>query len=420
MYNIDELNNGIKIVTEEIPFVRSISFGIWVKVGSQHENLDTNGISHFIEHMIFKGTKKRNAKKIAEDMDAIGGQINAFTTKQMTCFYFKILDENFDKALEIMADMFLNSSFDEKEMSREKKVILEEINMYEDTPEELVFEVLNQKVFDGSSLAYPILGSTQNVESFSHNDIANYYNNNYTGDNIIISVAGNFKKNNMLDKIKSYFGDIKNTSELKNKLESEPKYKKSIVLKQKNIEQVHICLGFPGVKNNLDDIYKLALFNTIFGGGMSSRLYQKIREENGLAYSLFSYNYSFDNIGLFSIYAGINPNKVEDCVKLIISEIKNLEFNKITQEELLKTKEQLKASYLLGLESSSSRMNALGKSMILYNKILTPDEIINKINQVSLKEIQELINQIFDFDKISLSCVGKNKYDFEMIINNAR
>lgn len=414
MYEINTLDNGIKIVSENISFVRSISFGIWVKVGSQNEDLNINGISHFIEHMIFKGTDKRSAKDIAEQMDEIGGQINAFTTKQMTCFYFKILDKNFDKALEIMADMFLNSSFSDEEIEREKQVVIEEINMYEDTPEELVFELMHQKVFDGSSLAWPILGSIDNVKSFSHEKLKNYYKKNYFGENIIISVAGNFETREMLEKIKKYFGGIKNNRAEKKNLDV--KYKNDFVIKKKDIEQVHICLGFPGVKNLVEKIYVLAVFNNIFGGGMSSRLYQKIREENGLAYSVFSYNYSYEKVGLFNIYAGINPSKVEDCLKFIIHEIKNLDINLISQKELAKSKEQLKASYLLNLESSSSRMNSLGRYMVFYNKILTSEEIIDEIDKINLDDIYNLIKEIFDFNKISLSCVARDNYDLKKIV----
>ena len=414
MYEITTLENGIKVVSENIPFVRSISFGIWVKVGSQNEDLNINGISHFIEHMIFKGTSKRSAKDIAEQMDEIGGQINAFTTKQMTCFYFKILDKNFDKALEIMSDMFLNSSFSDEEMEREKQVIIEEINMYEDTPEELVFELMQQEVFNGSSLAWPILGSIENVKSFSHDKLRSYYEKNYVGKNIIISIAGNFETQSILKKIDNYFGAVKNKEVSDKKIKTE--YKSKFITKKKDIEQVHICLGFPGIKNLIKDIYALAVFFFFFGGGMSSRLYQNIREQNGLAYSVFSYNYSYKDIGLFNIYAGINPNKVEDCLKFMIHEIKDLDVNLISQKELSKSKEQLKASYLLNLESSSSRMNSLGKYMILYNKILTPEEIINEIDKIDLDSIYNLIKQIFDFDKISLSCVAKNNYDLEKII----
>lgn len=419
MYNITSLDNQIKIVTETIPFVRSISFGIWVKVGSQNENEKTNGISHFIEHMLFKGTANRNAKDIAEQMDAIGGQMNAFTTKQMTCYYTRILDTNFDKALEIMADMFLNSTFDEKEMTKEKKVIIEEINMYEDTPEELVFEIINKNVWDGHSLAYPILGSSENVESFTNKIVKSYYENNYAPENIIISLAGNFETSQMIEKIKIFFGKIKNKKSPRSSVPS-VKYKKSIAVKQKNIEQIHICLGFPGIKTCLEENYSLALLNTILGGGMSSRLYQKIREENALAYSLFSYNYAYETAGLFTIYAAINPAKVEKCIEVIINEIKNLKSDPITNNQLSKTKEQLKANYLMSLESSSSRMNSLGKSILSYNKILTPEEIIKEIDSVSIEQIYQLVDKIFIFDKISLSAVGKNEYDFEEIIKNVQ
>ena len=408
MYNITTLDIGIKIVTESIPTIRSISFGIWVKVGSQNENQNINGISHFIEHMLFKGTLTRSAKDIAEQMDAIGGQMNAFTSKQFTCYYVKILDTNFDKALEIISDMFLNSTFSENEMAKEKKVIIEEINMYEDTPEELVFEIMNENAWAGSALAYPILGSIKNVESFSHSSIKSYYDENYTSENIIITVAGNFDTPQMINKLKKYFGSLQNKN-FNSQKTNEVRYKKFIAVRDKEIEQVHICLGFPGIKNSIEENYSLALLNTILGGGMSSRLYQKIREENGLAYSLFSFNYSYDTVGLFAIYAAINPLKVEKCIEVIIDELKNLKSEPITNLQLAKTKEQLKSSYIISLENSSSRMNALGKSIILYDKILTADEIIERIDEVTLEEIYELIDKIFVFDEISLAGVGKHE-----------
>ena len=273
---------------------------------------------------------------------------------------------------------------------------------------------MHQKVYDGSSLAWPILGSIDNVKSFSHEKLKNYYEKNYFGENIIISVAGNFETQEMLVKIKKYFGGIKNNRAEKKNLEV--KYKNDFVIKKKDIEQVHICLGFPGVKNLVEKIYVLAVFNNIFGGGMSSRLYQKIREENGLAYSVFSYNYSYEKVGLFNIYAGINPSKVEDCLKFIIHEIKNLDVNLISQKELAKSKEQLKASYLLNLESSSSRMNSLGRYMVFYNKILTSEEIIDEIDKINLDDIYNLIREIFDFSKISLSCVARDNYDLKKIV----
>ena len=418
MYNITKLDNGIQIVTETIPFVRSISFGIWVKVGSQNETSNLNGISHFIEHMLFKGTSKRSAKDIADQMDAIGGQMNAFTTKQMTCYYTRILDDNFDKALDIMADMFLNSTFDKTEMDKEKKVIIEEINMYEDTPEELVFEIMNENVWKDSSISYPILGSIQNVQNFTQDDVKSYYANNYIPENIIITVAGNFETSSMIYKIKQYFESMTNENCLR--LTAAAKYEKSIAYKKKNIEQLHLCLGFPGIKTSLEENYSIALLNTILGGGMSSRLYQKIREENGLAYSLFSYNYAYENVGLFTIYAAVNPSKAEKCIQVIMDEIKNLQSDPITNEQLSKTKEQLKATYLMSLENSSSRMNSLGKSIISYNKILTPEQIIQKIDEVGIEQLYRLIEKIFDFDSLSLAAVGKDDYDFERIIKNAQ
>jgi predicted Zn-dependent peptidase len=331
-----------------------------------------------------------------------------------------VLDDNFDRALDIIADMFLKSSYDDVEMEKEKKVIVEEINMYEDTPEELVFEIMHSGVFGDTSIARPILGSIENVKSFTHEDIKKYYNKNYTTDRIVISVAGNFVKNYMINKIEKFFGAISKSADSNiNSEENKIKYNKVILTKQKEIEQVHLCLGFPGVKTCLEQNYSLALLNTVFGNGMSSRLYQKIREENGLAYSVFSYNYSYESIGLFTIYAAVNPKNVEKCISIIMNEIKRLNSELITQDELNKAKEQLKANYLISLESSANVMSNLGKSFTIYNKILTPDEIVNYINKVELNDIKNLVESIFNLDLLSLSTISSQNYNFEEIIKNA-
>jgi predicted Zn-dependent peptidase len=416
MYKIKQLSNGINVVIEEVNYVKSISFGIWVKVGSQDEDENLNGVSHFIEHMHFKGTKKRSAKQIAEEMDAIGGQMNAFTSKTMTCYYTKIINYNFDAALDIMADMILNSTFDETELEKEKKVIIEEINMYEDTPDELIFDVLCANVWSGSSVARSILGKSQNIQKFSRDDIINYRSLHYTADNIIITVAGNCNIDDVFEKLEHYFGCVpKGTG---NRKELKVNYKKSIAIKQKNIEQVHICIAFPSIKTCLEQNYIITLLNTIFGGGMSSRLYQKVREENGLAYSLFSHNLSNKAAGLFVIYAAVNPDKVEECIKLIVSEIKNLKNDPITEQQLSKTKEQLKANYLMSLESSSNIMNNLGKSMMLYDQVITSEEIIKRIDDVSLNNIYDMIDKVFDLNMMSLCSIGEKSYDFAKIIES--
>ncbi|MDR1150730.1 MAG: insulinase family protein [Clostridiales bacterium] len=424
MHAIKSLNNDIKIITEENRFIRSISLGIWVNIGSKNENKKTNGLSHFIEHMVFKGTNDLNSKNIADRIDLLGGQANAFTTKDLTCFYIRILDTDFDSALELLSHIVLKSNFPDEEIEREKHVIIEEINMYEDSPEELVFEMINKNVLIDTSLGLPILGDANKIKNYKQKNLKDYYNKNYIASNFIITASGNFKSIEIVDKINNFFGDLKKIdSDNLNNFEN-VNYRKSFDFKIKDIEQSHMCIAFPGIKHDIENNYAMAVFNTIFGGGMSSRLYQKIREEFGLAYSIYSYNYSYDTIGVFVIYAATSQNKFKKCLELILREIKDLYIKNITEEDILKTKQQLKSSYLMALESSSSRMSSLGKSYCTYKKVLTPDEIIDKINSVKLGDVYKLANEIFNFNQISLCVVAKNKLieenEFEEIINNSR
>lgn len=402
------LANGLTIVLEEIPFIRSISFGIWVRNGSRNESAGTNGISHFIEHMLFKGTDNRSAMDIADEMDAVGGQLNAYTAKEFTCYYTRTLDTHFDTALDILSDMLLHSKFDEAEISKERNVITEELNMYEDSPDELVHDLLELSIFDGNPLGFSILGTEKSISSFNTDTFYQYYNENYHPQNTVIAAAGNFKAEEAIAKIEKYFGCMSREAEYKAN-DIPAVYRPRFVAKEKDIEQVHVSIGFPSIKMGTEESYALSMINTIFGGGMSSRLFQKVREEHGLAYSIYSNNASYVDTGLFSIYAALNPSSLEQVILLIMDEIRRLDTDKITSEQLVKTKEQLKSNYLMSLESSSSRMSSIGRSRLLLNRILSPDELIEKIDSVTLDKIYDLIGEIFDFKQMSISAVGKLK-----------
>lgn len=411
------LSNGLKIVLEPINFVRSISCGIWVKNGSRNESEDINGISHFIEHMLFKGTNKRNAKQIAEEMDFLGGQINAFTSKECTCYYIKTLDTNFDEGFDILADMFLNSKFDNKEIKKECSVIKEEINMYEDTPDELANDLLQYNIWENDSLGLPILGTKETISTFNTNTFKNYYKKNYCADNIVISVAGNFISDDMIKKIQYYFGDL--NSKLDRNDIYNTKYKPCIVKKEKDIEQINLILGFEGINREIKQIATMAIFNSIFGNGMSSRLFQNIREDKGLVYSIYSYNVTYQDTGLFCIYAAMNKDNTENTIKNIMKEIKNLDSNLITQDQFMKAKQQVKSSFLLNLESSSSRMNTNGKNQILLNRIYTTDEMIEIVNSINIEDLYSLIHKVFNIEKMSICAVGNiDNIDFEGCAKN--
>ena len=405
MYKTKTLKNGIRIVTEHIPHVRSASLGVWIHTGSRNETNYNNGISHFIEHMLFKGTANRTAKQIAESIDEVGGHLNAFTAKEYTCYYTKTLDTHLHFAIEILSDMLLHSKINSKDIAVEKNVILEEINMYEDAPDELVHDILSETTWAGNSLAYPILGKKQSLENMGRDEIIAYMQQYYIPSNMVISVAGNFDYDSVIMWIEEKFGQLKDPNQPKSDY-AKTGFNAQISYKNKDIEQTHLCMAFEGIPQGDNRIYDLLVINTLLGGGMSARLFQKIREEKGLAYSVYSYPAAYKDAGLFTIYAGMNPSQMREVIKLICEEIMILKRDKITENELNKAKEQLKGNYILGLESTSSRMNSIGKSELLLKKIRTPDEIIDLINAITIKSVSDVIDKVFEPKKLSAAVVG--------------
>jgi len=390
---------------ESIPFVRSVSFGLWVNCGSRHENAATNGMSHFIEHMLFKGTEKRTAFEIADTMDAVGGQLNAFTSKECTCYFTRTLDTHLDVAMDVIADMFFNSKFDSDEIDKERNVILEEINMYEDTPEDLCVDLLHEKIFPGHSLGMSILGTRDTIGSFKREDFINFLQARYTPHNVVISIAGNINEAEVLEKVTATFGQFKGEGIVET--DSPAAYTPGFSIKEKDIEQVHLCMGFPGIKTGTDDAYALAAVNTILGGGMSSRLFQSIREERGLVYSVYTHNSSYCDTGFFAVYAALNPAQLHEVMGLVAKEVKGMFTNKITDSQLAKAKEQLKSGYLLSLESAASRMNSLGRTLLMLNRTITPDELIAKIDAIDMDVFYLVCDKILKLDQVSISLVGK-------------
>ena len=402
------LKNGMRVVCEKIPFVRSVSIGIWVKTGSRNESLRNNGVSHFIEHMLFKGTDKRSAAQIAECIDNIGGQINAFTGKECTCYYAKTLDEHLDIAMDVLSDMLYNSNFAQKDIALEKRVILEEIGMYEDSPEELVHDILSETVWEGSAIGYPILGTRKSLRSINRETITEYMKERYTPGNMVISVAGNFEEDKLMEMLETWFNHQISGDEAGHSVESVD-FKSEINVREKETEQVHICIGFEGIKNGDDALYPLLAVNNIFGGGMSSRLFQKIREKKGLVYSIYSYPTIYNDAGLFTIYAGMKPDNLKEVTNLIYDEVRLILKKGITEQEFEKSREQLKGSYILGLESTSSRMSSIGKSELLLGKVYMQQEILERIGNITMEDMNQIINNIFNLDKLGISVVGKVK-----------
>jgi len=404
MYFRHTLDNGLRIIGEKMGNVRSVSIGIWFGVGSKYESSDINGISHFIEHMIFKGTESKTAKDIAEIMDSIGGQLNAFTGKECTCYYAKVLDNHLEIAVDILADMIFNSKFAEEDIYKEKSVVIEEINMYEDSPEDLIYDILYRNIWPNNSMGFPILGDIETIQSLDRKAILDYFNKFYVPKNTVISIAGNFDIEKVIKILETYFGKWEN-KEINYEI-PQPVWTPCFVPKSKDIEQLHLCLGLEAMSISSDKLYPISIFNNALGGGMSSRLFQKIREDKGFAYSIFSYPSLYKDTGIFTIYAAINHSKLEEVYEIIIEELKNFKVNGITNEELKKFKEQLKGNYILGLESTNSRMSFNGKSELLLNKIETQDEVINKIDAVELNDVNEVINEVINFDKLSIAIIG--------------
>ncbi|WP_313756519.1 pitrilysin family protein [Tissierella sp.] len=420
MYIIDKLDNGIRVVMEKIPYVNSVSIGIIVDNGSVKEDKHNNGVSHFIEHMLFKGTGKRTAKDIAEAIDNIGGQLNAFTGKESTCYYAKVLYNHIDIAIDVLADMLTNSNFLESDIEKEKTVIIEEINMYLDSPEDMVSELLNDIMFEDTPLGHPILGIEESIKNLNRDELINYFFNNYRPENIVISLAGNIDTKEVFKMLNHYFGNFNNSNKNDDKINNIYSFTNKLKGINKNTEQLNFCIGMEGLPIVSQNIEALLVLNNIFGGSMSSRLFQKIREDLGLAYAIESYPSSYKDIGILSIYTGLHPSQLLKTIKHIGKEIDDIRKKLISKDELDKSKEQLKGSYVLGMEGTFSRMYEIGKSLSLFNRVQSPDEILNKIDKVNLSDIEEIIKIVFNKKAINIAYVGdiKNQDMTEQKIKN--
>lgn len=400
---------GVKVVTCKIPYAYSVYIGIWVKAGSMYENKTINGISHFIEHMVFKGSKLRSARQIAEEMDSIGGQLNGFTEKESTCFYIKVLNTHVKQGLDILFDMVFNPAFKKEDIEKEKQVIFEEILTELDSPEDLAYNLLAKTIWRGHPLSLPVLGTISTIKKLNEEQIVNYYNNHYSKDNIVISIAGNFD-NNIYEILQKYLSKIQ-----RNNIVSQstfPIWHKNKSFYEKDFEQVNLCIGLPGITYDFKKAYALAIINNAFGGGMSSRLFQKIREDKGLVYSIYSYPSLYDQAGVFSIFASMKANNFKKVYDLILQEIEEVHLNGLIKEEIDKFKEQLRINVLMDLDSISGRMSAIGKSLLLFNKVHTVEEILQTIDNLTYEEINDLAKKIINPNNISIAVVGRlNKRD---------
>lgn len=398
------LDNGVQLLTEDIPHVRSVAIGVWVNLGSRDEEDRVAGISHFIEHLMFKGTAKRTPRQIAEALDAVGGQLNAFTTKEYTCYYARVLDEHIDLALDVLTDMIFASRLEAADIDRERNVILEEIKMYEDAPDELVHDLFTSTIWQGHVLGRPIIGRSEVIAALSREDILEYYQRYYVPENMIVAVAGNIDHDRVVEKIARYFTGRSGVKQQRRLLPPLPQ--RQVNCRSKDTEQVHLCVGAPGLPLDHEQVYVYQLINTILGGGISSRLFQSIREQRGLVYSVYSYHSSYHDAGLFCVYAGLSRQNVPATLELIMKEINDIRQGGIKSEELRRAKDQLKGNLLLSLESVNTRMSRLGKSQLYLGKVVLPDEIVQRVEEVTEEDIVRLAREKLPPEAFSLALIG--------------
>ena len=412
MIKATKLECGVSLVTEKLPELKAASIGIWVGAGSAYENPEIAGISHFIEHMFFKGTKNRTYKEIAESMDNLGAQYNAFTGKEYTCFHAKAITSAFPKVCDILFDMLTNSLFDENEMNKERKVIIEEMRMVEDTPDDIIIDYLTANTLAGTDVANSIIGTRKSLKSIGHNEIVNYIKQQYTKDSIVISVVGSFNEKELVDKINECFKKFK-ASKAKRQglaLTGKPKFTNKV----RDINQSHLALGIPTLSMGDDKYYAQAIVNDVLGGSMSSRLFQNIREERGLAYTVYSAPISYKNIGMLFIYAAVTLGNEANAIQGIAEELKNIS---LTKEEIENVKQRLKAAYIFGLERLDNRMMRIGKQQLLLGKAYSDEEAMKEIDSVTSEDVMEYCEKISDISKYSGAAISKNKLDIKKIIH---
>lgn len=412
MYKKETLPNGVRIITAEMEDRYSASAGIWVKNGSCFEQEHFYGASHYLEHMLFKGTPSRNALQIAEEIEYVGGSINAFTAKENTCFYAKCLGENIDTAINVLTDIYCNSLLDAKEFEKEKGVILEEINMYEDDPEDMAGDRFAQKLWQGHCYGRPVIGTTESVSALQAEELQGFYRQMYRPSETVLSVAGNVKHEQVVELAQKGFEGFcgkGNQAEL-----CTPQEEYGCTYKYKDTEQMHICMGFPAVKKDDEDYYALNVLNTVLGGGAGSRLFQSAREQRGLTYSVYSYLAAYDMGGYWAAASSTAPNKIKELAAVMLEEIAQLRAKGITDAELNKAKQQLKGNLLLSQENTNNIMIKAGASELAYNQIITLEEISAQIAAVEQKDINRVIKRLMQSGKIVLSLVGPKEINIEI------
>jgi len=398
------IDNGIRVVTKQVPQTRSVATGVWVNVGARDERAEEGGLSHFIEHMIFKGTKKRTALQIAKEFDAIGAQCNAFTSKEHTCYYAKVMDTHVDTMLDLLSDIFLNSIFDPAEVERERRVILQEIRLLEDTPDEHIHVLLAQSVWGNHPLGRSILGTPQTVTGFDSNTIKECFNRAYQPERIVISAAGNLEHMSFVESIAQTFEVVRKGDNFPERIK--PTMDWVATTHPKDLEQVHICLGTKGIHTTDPRRHACVLLNVILGGNMSSRLFQEIRERRGLAYAVYSFVSSYHDTGLLGAYVGVDKSNTEEVLRLIIKEMKRLKEKPVDSSDLKNAKEYLKGGLYLAAESTSNQMTRLAHNEINFGRHIPLQEMVNKLEKVTAEDILILAQDTFQHSAVSPTLLG--------------
>ncbi|MFC1515595.1 M16 family metallopeptidase [Thermodesulfobacteriota bacterium] len=402
--NKTTLSNGIRILSKKMPHTRSVSMGVWVNVGARDESNAENGLSHFIEHMIFKGTKKRTSFNIAKEFDAIGGQTNAFTGMENTCYHAKVMDSHLETMVDILTDIFLNSVFDKEEVERERLVILQEIGMLEDSPEEYVHLLTGGAFWGDNPLGRPVIGNRENISTFDAEAIVGFFRRFYQPDRIVISAAGNLEHDRLIDLVGEAFESIRPGAGLPEHVT--PEGCSTVEIHQRSLEQVHFCLGTKGMSITDPQRYAFSIMNTIFGGNMSSRLFQEVREKRGLAYSVYSFVASYIDTGMFGAYAGVDPKNAYDTTALILKEIQRLQATPVDSDELKDAKEFLKGNLMMASESNDNQMVRLAQSDTHFGRFIPVREIVDSVESVTADEIHDLAKHLFNSNQFALTLHG--------------
>ena len=387
-----------------MPHVRSVSIGVWLARGSRHETVEQSGIAHFVEHMLFKGTSTRTAEDIAQTVDSIGGQMDAFTAKEYASYYFKVLDDHLPLAVEVLADIVMNPAFTEDDISREKKVVLEEIKMVEDTPDDLVHELFTESFWQGHPLGRPILGTKDSVEALTQDGLRRYFSGTYSSPNLIVAAVGNIDHERVRDLVMRAFTGLPVTSAPVT--EAPPRVVANTIIRNKELEQSHICLGTSSYRQDHEDRYSSYVLNTVLGGSMSSRLFQNVREKRGLAYAVFSGLSAYRDAGSITIYAGCANDAVGELIDVVIAELRRLKDEPLAESELQRAKDHLKGSLMLNLESTSSRMSHLARQEIYFDRQFSLDETLEGVQRVTSDDVQRVARELFADGSLAATVVG--------------